>query len=603
VHESGESLLGLINDILDFSKIEAGRLELDSTIFHLSESLGDTMKSLALRAHSKHLELAFSVDPSVPPVVVGDVGRLRQVVLNLVGNAIKFTAEGEVVLEVATVSCDGDQPGDAVELLFTVTDTGIGIPAEQQEAIFGAFRQADTSTTRRYGGTGLGLAISVRLVELMDGKIWLQSEPGRGSTFSFTARFEIGEETEGTHSHSAVGIADTPVIVIDDNATNRRILRDMLTNWGMRPTPVSNAATGLQIMRDAKADGHPFRLIITDLNMPDIDGFEFMEKVRADDELKSIPAVMLTSSGRPGELDIRDQLKIYAQLLKPVKQSDLFDTIVGALGVNSPEGRGDLSRAGQTLRVRPLKVLLAEDNAINQKLAIGLLEPEGHEVTVANTGRQALEKFKGGGFDVVLMDVQMPEMDGLEATGAIRAHEQAEKLGRTPIIAMTAHAMKGDRERCIEAGMDDYLSKPIHVRAVREMLAQQFGGELVDDRQGPEGQDEDELEINWKSALSDLGDDENLLSEILKICLEDTPVGLKALRDAVDSGDAKGINSQAHTLKGSLLFLGGTPAVELAREMETFGAGGEIDKARAGIDRLETAFAALLAEIEKKWGN
>ncbi len=466
VRESGESLLSLINDILDFSKIEAGKLDLDFTPLELREGLGDTMKSLALRAHSKGLELACQIPPQVPERLMGDVGRLRQIVVNLVGNAIKFTEAGEVVLHVELQS----QSDDEVVLHFSVSDTGIGIPEEKLSAIFDAFEQVDSSTTRRYGGTGLGLAISSKLVQLMGGRIWVESEIGRGSTFHFTVRFGLaGEAVQAAIARPTI-VQDTRVLVVDDNATNRLILDEMLRNWGMDPTVVEGGRQALGLLRKARESGEPFRLILSDANMPEMDGFSLAEAVGQDRELSNTIIMMLTSGDRPGDISRCERLGIASYLLKPIKQSELFDAIVLALGVTTPEDEGIDRLATEPLsRLRPLQVLLAEDSLINQKLAVGLLEKHGHTVFVANHGREAMAALESRDFDLVLMDVQMPELDGYEATAVIRARE--EQTGtHIPIIAMTAHAMKGDRERCLEAGMDDYVAKPVRAKQLFETI-------------------------------------------------------------------------------------------------------------------------------------
>jgi len=470
VMESGESLLSVINDILDFSKIEAGKLALESTEFELRESLGDALKSLAFRAHRKGLELACEIHPDVPERLHGDAGRLRQILVNLVGNAIKFTGTGEVVVE---VTCRGRTENEA-ELYFSVRDTGIGVPANKLSSIFAAFEQVDTSTTRKFGGTGLGLTICSRLVELMGGKIWADSEFGRGSTFHFTTCFGLAHGKP--LSKPPVAVHGTPVLIVDDNATNRRILEEILHNWDMRPRSVASAPEAVRVLREAYRSGTSFPLVLTDSNMPDMDGFELAEQVKQDPELGSTLIMMLTSGDRPGEIARCEQLGIAAYLLKPIKQSELFDAIVLALGVNAvdEETRSAPATAPPSAPQRSLRVLLAEDSLVNQKLAVGLLEKHGHQVTLANHGREAVAAWESQDFDLVLMDVQMPEMDGYEATEAIRTRER--ETGRhTPIIAMTAHAMKGDRERCLAAGMDGYVAKPIRAQQIFDAIEQVLG--------------------------------------------------------------------------------------------------------------------------------
>jgi signal transduction histidine kinase/CheY-like chemotaxis protein len=467
VKDSADTLLGVINDILDFSKIEARKLELSVTDFDLRDSLVDALRPLAVRAHGKGLELSCQIPPQLPGALVGDPLRLRQVVVNLVGNAVKFTDRGEIVV---TVQVD-EQTADAVSLHFEVADTGIGIPAEKHAAIFEAFAQADGSMTRRFGGTGLGLAISAQLVELMGGRIWLESEPNRGSHFHFTARFGIGSAAAArVLPAQPMHLRGLRVLVVDDNGTNRRILQDILTYWQMQPTTVSAGASALAELRRGVAAGQPFDLVLLDAMMPELDGFAVAECIRTAPETAHLPVLMLTSSGQLGETARCRTLDIDSYLIKPIKQSDLLDAMLTVLGSRSVEAEPVALRPVDPAAARPLRVLLVEDNLVNQKLVTRMLEPQGHVVEVAGNGRAALAALERATFDLVLMDVQMPEMDGFEATAAIRA---AERDGRAhlPIIAMTAHAMKGDRERCLAAGMDAYLAKPVERRELVELLA------------------------------------------------------------------------------------------------------------------------------------
>ena len=470
VKMSADSLLTVINDILDFSKIEAGKLDFDAVEFSLRDTLGDTMKTLGLRAHEKKIELVCHVQPDVPDALVGDPGRLRQIVVNLIGNAIKFTQQGEVVMEVGAES----QTGDCIDLHFAVTDTGMGIPVDKQRTIFDPFTQVDGSMTRKFGGTGLGLTISSRLVEGMGGRIWVESEPGKGSTFHFTARLGL-QKTTALRPRPAepANLRDLPVLVVDDNATNRRILEGMLKSWCMRPTAVEGGHDALAVLEQARKTGKTFPLILLDAQMPGMDGFGLTERMKQIPELAGATIMMLTSAGLRGDAARCRELGIAAYLTKPIKQSELLDAILLALGTLPPEaGRTPLvTRHALRESRQRLRILLAEDNAVNQTLVVRLLEKWGHAVTVAGDGRAALaavEKAGFGGFDLVLMDVQMPELDGLEATTAIRAKEKASG-GHLPIIAMT-HTMKGDRERCLAAGMDGYISKPVQAQELFEAV-------------------------------------------------------------------------------------------------------------------------------------
>src|SRR5271157_69630 len=460
---SAESLLTIINDILDFSKIEAGKLELESIEFKLRDSMVPTIKTLALRAHQKGLELTCDIRPEVPEELVADPTRLRQIIINLVGNAIKFTDRGEVGLKVALESRTQDQ----VRLHFVVQDTGIGVSPQKQKLIFEAFSQADGSTARRFGGTGLGLTISKRLVERMDGRIWVESVEGQGSAFHFTASLGVGKVAEPPPAVPTIDLAGLAVLVVDDNTTNRRILREMLSNWGMRLSLAESGAAALECLKQAP---YPFGLILTDVNMPDMDGFALVEQLRQGPDLAATAKViMLTSAGQRGDAARCRELGVAAYLTKPVGQAELLDCIARVLG---PAGAGPVVLiTHHTLREekRTLHVLLAEDNAVNQKLAARLLEKHGHHVTVTSNGHEALAALDRDNFDVVLMDVQMPEMDGFEATAVIRVREQS--TGRhLPIIAMTAHAMQGDRERCLAAGMDGYIAKPIKAQELLDLL-------------------------------------------------------------------------------------------------------------------------------------
>jgi signal transduction histidine kinase/DNA-binding response OmpR family regulator len=456
---SADSLLSLLNDILDFSKIDAGKLDFETIDFALRDTLDDTMQALGLRAHQKGLEFACCVARGTPDAVRGDPTRLRQVLLNLLGNAIKFTPQGEVVLGVETQE---ETEHEAV-LHFTVTDTGIGIPPGAQKTIFEAFTQADNSTTRKFGGTGLGLAISSRLVEMMQGRIWVESEVGKGTTFHFTARFAL--QTLPSEKPVGVGLdalRDVRVLVVDDNATNRRILDETLLGWGMNPILAESGGSALEKAELAMREGRPFPLVLLDAQMPEMSGFVMAEKLLQDASFGKPATIILTSSGMRGDAARCRALGVQAYLSKPIKRANLLEAIRVALGSNGRGGATPSLVTSHSLREAQgmLRILLAEDNAVNQKLAARLLQKRGHTVAVAETGAAALRALGEREFDLILMDVQMPEMDGLEATAAIRKGEQA--TGRhIPIIAMTAHAMAGDRERCLEAGMDRYLSKPL----------------------------------------------------------------------------------------------------------------------------------------------
>ncbi len=581
---SADALLTIINDILDFSKIEAGKLDLDSVPFSLRDSLEDTMKTLAVRAHTKGLELACHIPPDTPDTLAGDPGRLRQIIVNLAGNAIKFTETGEVIVDVATES----QTDDEVCLRFAVRDTGIGIPPEKQQAIFDAFAQADNSTTRKYGGTGLGLAISTKLVALMGGTIWVESVPGQGSTFFFTARFARSHEAPPPRRpDEQMDVRDLPVLVVDDNATNRRILEEMLTNWHMKPTVVAGGREALDALERARDARAPFSLVLTDGMMPDMDGFDLAEQIQRRPELTRATVLMLSSAGQTGDRARCRELGVSGYLTKPVKQSDLLDTIMTALGTSSPPAAAPPPAASESVPgLRPLRILLAEDNAVNQRLAVRTLEKRGHVVIVAANGREALDTLDQTKepFDVVLMDVQMPEMDGFEATAAIREREQTTKT-HLPIVAMTAHAMKGDRERCLAAGMDGYVSKPLQTS---ELFAA-----LADVLSNATSAEEEEPAFDREAALERVEGDLELFDEIAGLFLEEAPTLLGQIKDAVAHGDASGLERAAHSLKSSVGTFSAASAQESARALETMGRENDLANAPKILARLEKQVARL----------
>ncbi len=493
VKSSADSLLRVIDDILDFAKIDAGKLEFDEVNFSLRKCLGDTTKALAVRACEKGLQLEWNVSADAPDALVGDPGRLRQVIVNLVGNAIKFTERGKVAVEVGLADCEWPNAESGrenpqseigipqlVDLHFAVTDTGIGIPPEQQRRIFEAFEQGDTSTRRRYGGTGLGLTISAELVRMMGGRMWVESEVGTGSTFHFTVRFRRqGGAAEPVVPAELAYLRGLPVLLVDDNATNWRILEETLTNWRMAPTAVGSGREALAVMERAKDEGTPFALILVDVQMPEMDGFALVEHIQRSPKLAGPTIMMLSSAGQPGDLARARQLGVAAYLTKPIKQADLLDALLAAMGMQSAVAPEPAPRTApvRSRGPRALRILLAEDNPVNQKLAVRMLERQGHTVVAVGNGREALAAWAQDHFDVVLMDVQMPEMDGFEATAEIRKREvqQADTNGsrgasHVPIIALTAHAMKGDEERCLGAGMDGYVSKPIRREALLETI-------------------------------------------------------------------------------------------------------------------------------------
>ncbi len=596
VKDSGEALLAVINDILDFSRIEAGRLALDRIPFELRDVLGDTMRSLALRAHKQGLELACRFAGDVPDFVVGDPSRIRQIVVNLVGNAIKFTEQGEVVLD---VGIDSREERD-VTLHFSVRDTGIGIPEEKHGTIFNAFEQVDGTLTRRHGGSGLGLAISSRLVEQMGGRMWVDSRPGQGSTFHFTARLEVADgEAVPARRADPASIHGLRVLAVDDNATNRHILQEMLASWGMIPTTASRAREGLERMREARRAGTPYRLVLSDAHMPEMDGFTFAERIRQDPETADTAIIMLTSGDRPEDMARCEQRGIAAYLLKPVKQSDLFDAIVLSLGITAGTESASASHHQHLARIAPRLILLAEDSVVNQKLAVALLERQGHTVVVAGNGREAVAMLETRPFDLVLMDVQMPEMDGLEATSLIRTREKQTGV-HIPIVAMTAHALKGDRERCLDAGMDDYISKPIRTEELFATIERLFPEEAT---LSPAESPDAPHTVDWVKALETARGDPDLLKTLVEAELEEAPRLMASIRDAFAQGDRQQLRLAAHTLKGSMRYFGAEQLCRLAAQLEAVAKDAEPPEIAALQQAIEEELAVVIAALRRRLDN
>jgi CheY-like chemotaxis protein len=594
VKSSSEALLAVVNDILDFSKIEARRLELDLAEFELRETVGDTAKAIAIRAAEKGLELACDVHADVPEALLGDAGRLRQVLLNVLGNAVKFTTAGEVVLHVNVENVESND-GPRIRLRFSVVDTGIGIPLEQQQQIFHAFTQADSSTTRRYGGTGLGLAIALRLVDLMGGRMWVESEVGRGSTFHFTAVFDRPTTAVAAAPHQPKALDGLRVLVVDDNATNRRILEEMLASWHMKPRAVSDARSAMAVLRQAAPTGERFHVVLSDGQMPGVDGFALARQIKHDQGLRSTPVILLTSVGRAGDAERCRRLGVDAYLTKPVKHSDLLDTLARLVGVSTRREKAP-PRARRSTRMprRRLHILVAEDNAVNRKLVTTLLRKRGHTVKAVENGREAVAAIRPTGarpFDVVVMDVQMPEMSGFEATQAIRAHESP-AARRLPIVALTAHAMQGDRARCLEAGMDDYLSKPIDVDELVATI-ERFGGN-PSGRQGMPGAAAATAAVfDEQAALAYTGGDRRLLKRIISLFRTDRSSALRRIERALAERDGEALRMAAHTLKGSIAIVGAPAGREVAAELEQMGRSNAFDDGERAYDRLREQIALL----------
>jgi two-component system sensor histidine kinase/response regulator len=579
VKSSAHSLLGLINDILDFSKIEAGKLELESIDFSLRECIGGMLKPLGIRADQKGLELVADIPSDVPDHLVGDPMRLRQILINLTANAIKFTERGEVIVKVINQAATNGES----HLHFSVADTGIGIPAEKQDAIFEAFAQADGSTTRTYGGTGLGLSIASHLIQKMRGKIWIESKVGQGTTFHFTARLGVRATPTPIVKHADPrDLAGLRALVVDDNAVNRRILREMLVNWRMSPTLVESGQAGLdEMLRAAKSDS-AYQLVLLDALMPEMDGFALAEKIKDQPELAGATVMMLSSAMPAGSAARCGGLGVAGLLTKPVTQSELLDAILVAI---SPDMEGGTSREpdagfpGTEPTGAGLRILIAEDNLVNRAVATGILEKEGYVLVHAATGTEAVEAFSYGSFDLILMDVQMPEMDGFQATRRIRELEEATGC-HTRIVAMTAHAMAGDRERCLAAGMDDYVSKPLRKQDLLRALA----GAGVKDDEEETGR---ALLYSRAELLLQCDGDEELMSELVSIFHDSTPQIVQAIGEAVEKRAAPALAAHAHKLLSSLGAFGAGRARTLALRLEKHGLESDFGGAKERFRELE----------------
>jgi two-component system sensor histidine kinase/response regulator len=595
---SADALLNVINDILDFSKIEAGKVDLEEIDFDLASCIEGALKSLALRADEKGIELLCEVSHELSETVVGDPGRLRQILLNLVGNALKFTTEGEVSLKVQS-----DLIEEKSAMHFIVTDTGVGIAPEKLNVIFDSFNQADTSTTREFGGTGLGLTISKRLIEMMGGRIWVESELGVGSRFHFTVRLGSAakRETNVENNVAPVILRGVKVLIVDDNRTNRRILEGLVKRWGMIPTTASDGEKALIELSEARAANDPYGLILTDMHMPRMDGFGLVEHIKEKPELSTSTIMMLTSGGQRGDSARCEELGIAAYLLKPVRQTELREAIARVLSAKEQAGAAPMVTR-YTLQeerdsTKSLYILLAEDNAVNQKLAMRLLEKRGHHATLAANGKEALAALEKRSYDLVLMDVQMPEMDGLEATIQLREREKGSGRHQA-VVAMTALVMKGDRERCIEAGMDGYLSKPIRPQELDEVLDVYLAAPEHTSPRSTEPTAPSEPLVNVEDLLDRIDGDRVFLSELLELLRADYPGQLRSAREAIKANDALAVQKIGHALKGALANLGAGIASRVASELESAGKCGEIASAESTVNELEKQIARALETLE-----
>jgi len=592
VRNSADALLTVINDILDFSKVEAGKLDLEVLDFDLRVMLEDAVDMLALQAHEKDLEFVCMVDPKVPSLLRGDPGRLRQVLVNLATNAIKFTLKGEVSIRVELESEDEDQ----VVVRFTVKDTGIGISPEKIDALFQPFAQEDASTTRRFGGTGLGLSISAKLVQVMGGRIGAESEKGKGSTFWFTAGLSRQPADAGADAWLFGEISGLRILVVDDNATNRRLLALLLKSWGCRFAEAPDAEEGLNALRSAVAEGDPFRIAILDMQMPNVDGETLGRQIKEDPALHDTLLILMTSLGQRGDATRLTEIGFSAYLTKPIKQSQLYDCLATVYGTYSPTRKTRVRRRLVTRhtvaenRRRRSRILLAEDNVINQKVALKILEKLGYRADAVANGAEVVRALETIPYDLVLMDCQMPEMDGYEATRVIRDPSSKVVDHSIPIVAMTAHVMTGDRERCLEAGMDDYVSKPVQPEKLAEAVERWIGGkseeEVIDAPKESPQMPEAEV-FDPASLLKRVMDDKALAKTILDEFIAETPARIATLRSAVERGDADLLRREAHTLKGASANLSANGLRNVAAEMEETGRDGNLEKASTLLPQIE----------------
>jgi len=599
VQDSADALLGLLNDILDFSKIEAGKLQLECVDFSLRECVCRAGQSLSVKAAEKGLELACRIDPEVPDCLVGDPIRLRQIVVNLASNAVKFTEQGDIVIDVTLDPADDD----GVTLHGSVRDTGIGIPPGPRDQVFEAFSQADASTTRKYGGTGLGLAISAELVKRMGGRIWVESEVDRGTTFHFTVKLDLGSEPRESRPAVGTGLVYLPVLVVDDNYTNRRILEELLKHWDFAPIAVADASSALRELERAHSEDRPYSLVLLDGMMPGTDGFELAACIRRDERFESLPMIMFSSGAQFGDSERSRELGIFRYLTKPIVPSELLDTILAGLGEAILPGVEAQEGAVVVPGQRRLHVLLAEDSIINQKVAVGFLERQGHSVVVVNDGVEAIEAVGRESFDVVLMDVQMPNLDGYAATARIREAERGSGR-RLPIIAVTAAAMKGDEERCLQAGMDDYITKPIDAERLAETLNRLAAGksaptpdaappidpQTTADGEGPV--------FDPAVAAAHFPDGEQSVREYAEILRRECPRLLGEIREGLQQRDPGSVERAAHTLRSTAEYFGAAPVIDLALRIEQFGSREELDSARGELDSLQHEVDRLVRAVD-----
>ncbi|KJR41355.1 two-component hybrid sensor and regulator [Candidatus Magnetoovum chiemensis] len=601
VKYSAESLLTLLNSILDFSKIEAGKMELEDIKFNLRDTIETTVETLAVQAHAKALELFYYVKGDVPNTLIGDPGRLRQVLLNLIGNGIKFTNKGEVILRVQKVKGTLDSSYEVLQ--FSISDTGIGIPQDKRRKIFEGFTQADGSISRKYGGSGLGLTISKEIVSLMNGELWMDSEVDKGSTFYFTAKFKILDQTtkEPVRSDS-IELLGKNVLLTNNNTACKEIMMDMLRQRGLIVTATENGKNALKLLRENYKAGTAFDVVILDLNLADIDPFKIAMEINESQELSKTKKIVLVAAGLKGDVAMCQELGISGYLVKPVREAMLIDTIRLALSEDVQRLSPVITRHTVRELRTGINVLVAEDNAVNQKLALRMLEKHGLSVTIVSNGIEVLDVLKRQKFDLILMDIQMPEMDGLEATRQIRNYNGKDLDMGIPIIAMTAHAMVGDRERCIEAGMDDYLTKPLKARDLYELIDKYTIGSPIHaspyDMKLRHGIESHTLLVDIDDLKSRLGDDEELIRELWLAFVEDAPLQIERLKSALNSNDSLLSERISHTIKGISSNVGASVMKDCALRMEIASRKDSLKDAKALFDTLYVEYEKTILEIK-----
>ncbi|KAA5542773.1 response regulator [Roseiconus nitratireducens] len=620
IRDSAESLLQLLNEILDFSKIESRKLQLESISFSLRDLIEKSGQTLAIRAAEKNLELACRVAPNLPDRWVGDPGRLRQVLINLIGNAIKFTDEGEVVVDVSKGKPHSSDPPGTTPLRFSIRDTGIGIPKDKQASVLDPFTQADASTTRRFGGTGLGLAISRQLVELMHGELELKSRPGQGTEFYFTAHFPLADEQVIDPKKELNRLAGLPVLLVDDNQTNLRILKEIFSTWRLKPALATGGSEALDLIREADERGKPYALAVLDCMMPGMDGFELAKRIRETHSRDQMKLIILSSATSTDDTGRCEESQISRYMTKPVIQSELLDAVLDVMHIRES---GEPRKRNSLPSCPHLRVLVAEDGLANQQVAIGMLEAAGHSAVVVSDGRQAVAAWKEEPFDLILMDMHMPIMDGLEASEAIRNHERTTG-GHIPIVALTAAAMKEDAEACLKAGMDAYLAKPIHHPDLQETMAR-FApeksvlegleatrstpdtGSPPDVTEEPSPESDSEADPPTRSSdIIDLGAAASRIPhglrgvrQLAKVFVNECTDMIAALHESVSQTDGPAIRRTAHTLKGSANLFSAKRVHDAAEELETAARNEQLDNSQSLLERLETEVEMMLDELNR----